>query len=182
MRTILLLILTILLTVACEKASISTRKKHFPSISKEGKNTFGCEINNEVWIPDTGNVPFLAGKINIRYHEPTGILWINVKKRINTDENIETQESEQVWESFNITVSNVFAKGDHYTPTITYTNPDKSRCTSTQYTIDTNRDYSFEIIRFDKENHIVSGLFYFTLNNNKCTPILVEKGRFDLRF
>ena len=183
MRTTLLIILSsLLLTTACEKAAILHKKVHLPAISKEGKNTFGCEINKEVWIPDTGNVPFLAGKINIRYHEPTGILWINIKKRINTTENIETQESEKKWESILITIPHIFAKGDDFIPYITYENQDRAFCSQPNFTIDTNEDYAFEITRFDKEYRIVSGLFYFTLSNNECAPILVKKGRFDLEF
>ena len=62
-------ILTILVSVAIILSLASSCKKEkmpdaLPPITTEGKGTFGCKINGEIWIPKTQD-EFLGNNFNL---------------------------------------------------------------------------------------------------------------------
>ena len=153
-----LLAFSFLLTTGmqCKKTSDTTKEEVLPAETQTGKQTFGCLVNGEVWLPKTSYVssPLTA---SIQFN----ILSIGVRR---DNENI-------VFGIRNLSDKGVYPfKGDN----------------SVQYAVSGNRFVSYEgeinIKKYDKQLNIISGTFYFIAKNELGDIVEVKDGRFDLNY
>ena len=162
-----------LLASQCEKVSIQSPNTDngLPPITTEGKHTFGCRVNGEVWIPDDDGI--LHDVIDISYHEPTGGLNI-VGRRVFDDDG--------VFQSIGFGGWDIRGEGEYQGDKSGYNNYDTVFCANPFFDIDTMLYYKFNILRLDTENYIISGTFEFTAINDECDPVIITDGRFDLEY
>ncbi len=153
-----LLAFSFLLTTGmqCKKTSDTTKEEVLPAETQTGKQTFGCLVNGEVWLPKTSYVssPLTA---SIQFN----ILSIGVRR---DNENI-------VFGIRNLSDKGVYPfKGDN----------------SVQYAVSGNRFVSYEgeinITKYDKQLNIISGTFNFKAKNVAGDIVVVKDGRFDLNY
>lgn len=162
--------------VACEE--------ELPPETQNGRNTFGCKVNGQVWIPSDER-----NDLN-PYWEPNGGLFsINAHKAVGSD-NIGT-----FFQSFSIGITWLPGLGKY--PVLLsgvnnsyadpkdswiYFNDQRLRC---QYGASVPTAYvsgSIEITRYDTINNIVAGRFEGILTSPGCDTLRVTEGRFDFKF
>jgi hypothetical protein len=176
-----LIIFFLLFSVAmqCRKEK-NTPPVELPPITQEGKNTFGCKVNGEIWVPYS-ECSFSGN--------PCGELFANVYR---------TQPSEMLPFSFSL----AFGKDAKDNTSTAFSIQSKS---SGIYTIGNKIDsvtvlfrkpigqlyynYNYhgkiekvEITKVDVANGIISGIFELTLYQSISDSVKITEGRFDLRF
>jgi len=136
-----------------------------PPETQTGANTFGCKINNIIYIPrGSGN----CYKYLVQYYRSDSTLLIKTNEGCGA--------------GLNIYLKNVFEVKDYqiFMPidnAFLYSNSNTScnwfdRTNSLQTGIIT-------ITRFDLLNKIVSGRFYGVLKQSSCPDVNITEGRFD---
>ncbi|MDQ3142541.1 MAG: DUF6252 family protein [Bacteroidota bacterium] len=147
-----------------------------PPITMEGKNTFGCKMNGEVWLPykslgdiSTGSVlNFSYNKSNQKFH----LTAIHAEKKYKELLQINIQlVKEGIYKNY----VDSWRSDDVF-----YSDNDGEL---KYYIVDSTAiDNQIKITKFDSINHIISGEFYFTLYEiNYKDTIIVSDGRFDLK-
>lgn len=168
--------------VSCNKETkeVSTHDPNtLPPLTHEGKNTFGCVVNGEVWVAYTP--PSISGPNSIEgsYYSDVKGLYI-----IATRENSELNISE----SIDLAVKDLNTAGqyqaysDHH---VTKGFIDfKNNLNCSIYYYDTTLIRTINITYFSQTKRIVSGTFEMDLVNPSCLgdTIRVRDGRFDWRF
>ena len=175
----------VLMGTSCKKEKPEPNppsEPQLPAITTSGKNTFGCYINNELYIPK-GGINYRAIEYP-RYYSEDGYIDIKVLN----------QKDFEGWIYIYILTDGIFGVGDYSinpnalnTPTSclerrvdtiisgneTYTTP--------RYYVDTTKTNLIKITRLDLTTGIVSGEFEFTATNGYYNDtIKVTQGRFDL--
>jgi hypothetical protein len=171
------LVMLLLIHTHCKKSS--PPPNILPPVTQEGKNTFGCRVNGEVWIPyfsctvRTGTCKELGFGV---YHNDT-ISKLPIYFTLTVRRTI----GDTLYSSF-----------DMYT--------DGTRITNTGNVIDSvfliytkgtkhftnfppNRRSGFlNLSKLDTVNHIMAGAFSFRLYDTGGDSVLVTDGRFDLTY
>ncbi|MCL2651996.1 MAG: hypothetical protein FWD60_13375 [Candidatus Azobacteroides sp.] len=131
-----------------------------PPETQSGEGAFGCLVNNElVFAVRSGNSLYA----NATYDVNANQLKINARC-----------QSEQ---QFSFIIDDPYKKQDTLIDTLRYLPPDSGEW------MEATQTGHFQITRLDSINndsHVVSGTFFFDLNETGKTPIHVTKGRFDL--
>lgn len=151
-----------------------------PPITQEGKNTFGCKVNGEVWVPyykcgGTGNP---CGEVFVDIFR---ISQNQVPVGINIGPGLRYPDNSQSF--FNIsspTNSGIFATGNKIDSIgFEYVKPG-----SIQYFEIPGMDINnhFIITKLDTINKIISGTFEATLYASATDSVKITEGRFDLKF
>ncbi|MBK9211512.1 MAG: hypothetical protein IPO14_00740 [Saprospiraceae bacterium] len=171
-------ILTILTSVAIILSLASSCKKEkmpdaLPPITTEGKGTFGCKINGEIWIPKTQD-EFLGTNFNLY------AAWEATPQRISV---IASKRYDDYAQEFAIYIYEPITMG------VLDTNVISMRYIDVNISIDYYHNYmykkftNFIITRYDKTNRIVSGTFEGLLVKSITKDsIRITEGRFDVRF
>jgi len=169
------LALLALTTTACfsdEDPLFTPAERSLPAITTEGLNTFGCYIDGELFGP-LDSPGFARDPIDAVYWtNGTGSFQVRCTE-INKNNN-----SEKI---INV-VNSFFEEGTYEMPYfdggyIDFNSPEGILF----YGIDTLSPSSLEILRFDQEQAIVSGTFYFTaIAEDYSDTINVTDGRFDV--
>lgn len=169
--------LIFLSNAGCKKDKIKPSTV-LPPTTQEGKNTMGCKVNDEVWVPFYECPAFRENCSELSVSAGNTLsngffrLSINAGRKIdNTDTHllIETYPNETISSTGNKSDSvevhfygdNNKIYGEHYYP---------------------GRVKRFEVTKFDTTNKIVSGIFDFTLYKSSTDSIKITEGRFDLMF
>ena len=160
-----------LLASQCNKPPEDLEEK-LPAITTEGKNTFGCRVNGEVWIPWI-KFDLLDNHTTVSYHAPTGGLNIHAKKKI---------DNLGLFQSMVFGGWNIRGIGEYIDNQARYSDYDTSFCNSLDFHIDSTLGNKLTILKLDTENHIISGTFEFTAINDECDPVVITDGRFDLEY
>ena len=154
--SLLLLALSFLLFTGmqCKKSSETIKEEVLPAETQTGKQTFGCLVNGEVWLPKTSYLssPLTA---SIQFN----ILSIAVRR-----------DNENMGFSIrNFTDKGIFPleDNDNYAVSgnsfITY-------------------EGEINITKYDKQLNIISGTFNFKAKNVTGDIVVVKDGRFDLNY
>ena len=140
----------------CEKED-ANKKEELPEETQSGKQTFGCLVNGEVWLP-RANFPYSGLTTTIQYD----ILSLTAGKS-NETIHMGVRNLTGIGEyQLNIDGQNVYyVKGEN-----------SFICTAGKLTITT----------FNKTNQIISGRFYFTAKNTIGDSVEIKDGRFDVRY
>ncbi|MBK9211513.1 MAG: hypothetical protein IPO14_00745 [Saprospiraceae bacterium] len=172
-------ILTILVSVAIILSLASSCKKEkmpdsLPPITTEGKGTFGCKINGEIWIPKTQD-EFLGNNFNLYsiYEE-------DLPKRISV---VASKIYDDFKQEFAIFIYEPITMG------VLDTNIINMRYADVNISIESYKNHKYKqftnfiITRYDKTNRIVSGTFEGLLVKSITKDsIRITEGRFDVRF
>ena len=165
------LLSTVLLS-SCERGPELT------PLTQEGKNTFSCKVNGEVWIPNgrsdlVVSIKALSGGFFRNLPTDSTRIWISAVKGDN-EIHLYLKEVKAGTQYFNLP-----------TPKIGYTfNPEnyaefresrtKGFSTNAQYT------GSATLLRADTLTGIISGTFEFTAGISTGETVRVTEGRFDI--
>jgi hypothetical protein len=176
------LTLFLFLTLSCKKSNLS--KPSLPPITQEGKNTFGCKISNQVWVPYFPCNDIYFGGMEMSYN--TTPVDIAHALPIRFGLGVGNVEGGGTFIDFGPKVSNFVLKDTgniidslsidligHPSGTIYY-----------NY-IGRGFPHYVQITKLDTANKIVSGIFSFTLYSgpdlNHSDSITITEGRFDIQ-
>lgn len=153
-----------------------------PPITQTGANTFGANVNGELWVPAGFGIAQTSPKLEVRYLPGRDII-INAR-------NFSSSPTETEFEIYlrNVTTPGVYllntttgkypnSSGNYAYYLIRKITPTDDWITSSQFT------GRVEITKTDTVNRIVSGTFEFTAQNinPSSSPLTVTDGRFDLK-
>jgi len=185
---------------SCERDNIITNNSYIlPELTTTGKNTFGCLVDNEVFIPKASSIysqtPILVSRY-FHIEEPyysyvpgyyLQIYAIDQKKDRNiilelTASDIPLSEGQ----TYQLTSNgiNKFSASYHfatYTQDPQYSNVQNYH--SHDYT--TNNEYTGEltIVKLDENNQIMSGTFsFYSVNSSDSSTKNITSGRFDVKY
>ncbi len=180
----LLLVMLVFLasTVSCKKETkeiASHDPNTLPTLTHEGKNTFGCVVNGEVWVAYTPSSMGGPNAIEGFYYSDVEGLYIRANRE-NSELNIS--------ESIDLAIQDLNSVGeyqvytDHHVTKGYIDNEENFDCIF--YCYDTTLMRTVNITYFSQTKRIVSGTFEMDLVNPSCPgdTIRVRDGRFDWRF
>jgi hypothetical protein len=189
-----------IILTSCERDNIITNNTYIlPELTTTGKNTFGCLVESEVFIPKASSIysqtPILVARyfhIEQPYYSYVPGYYLQIyafdqKKDRNvilelTASNIPLSEG-QTYQLVSNGV-NSFSASYHfasYTQDPVYSNVQYYH--AHDYT--TNNEYTGEltIVKLDENNHIMSGTFSFnSLNSLDSSTKNITSGRFDVKY
>ena len=166
--------LCIIMLSSCNKDPYQDGTPELPPITMEGKNTFGCKINEEIWIPFVKNPSQWNQAISINLDETSGkkVFRFTMKKR---HDNINENLSFQI-----VNPRDGSNKQDNIIAGIYNFLGSTSNCPLFEM-VDSTR---FVLInKIDYDSRIISGTFTFNKFINECgDSTKITDGRFDLKF
>lgn len=161
-------LLILLALFSCKKENPNPEK--LPPATQQGKNTFGCYINGEVWVP-------YAPTLFDRKITPVFGDWIRVETQ--RFENSDGSDKQEIVISFKPEASNeektYFFENGNASALFFSKTPD---C---DYFIENNLEGSITITKYDLQEKVLAGTFEFTLDKENCTTLHFTDGRFDIR-
>jgi hypothetical protein len=170
---ICLLIVFSMMLVSCDSCYDPNPEPQLPAITMEGKNTFGCKINGEVWLPYKQFGDVSTGPILFYYYNTKKELYVGAQNT-NYNEFIKLYASCPDTGKFNLTYKPgndevFFSK--------------KSGQYHDYKLIDPSSVNTISILKLDTVNYIIAGTFEFTaydpLHND---TIYIREGRFDIKY
>jgi hypothetical protein len=149
-----------------------------PPITQEGKNTFGCKVDGEVWVP------------RIEAFVPvTDLICVNKIPKEKGDFRI---IAKLVTQTKNNTMNIIFGPTLFSVGKVYYTDFQKASCqfsdltnSSGYYTPKSDSTENWvDVSYLDTINHIISGTFQFKVvhDQNPNKKISITDGRFDLKY
>lgn len=164
MKSLFRSLIIIFLFTSCEL--IFSPEPELPPITSEGKGTFGCLINGEVWLPDD---QFLVSAYELQS-------WINsdsalyiAARNVPDDQKIELYFKDFYIEDVELEFS-MYPSNSAFVIL-------GAGCV---FETDSSSGY-FEIIKNDTSMQIIAGTFEFTIFE-ECDTLHVSEGRFDLGY
>ncbi len=159
------------------------KKEVLPPETQEGKNTFGCYINGELFVPGGGGL----GPIKTCYYqsiypgESGHVFQLEAKRKGSGDCSLTTititLDSVRIvgGNSYNLSMLNKGHGGGRYSdypvcgPSIDFETSDTAF-----------GEITFN--KFDEVNHIAAGTFWFTAANSMGETVHITDGRFDMQY
>jgi hypothetical protein len=182
LNSLFILLITLFLFISCKKEKVSPIEQ-LPAATQEGKNTFGCLVNGNVFKPKGS---FFGGANTECYYQYINSNNINgyvfqvagfrkeESRRVSMirlhGDDILLKEGE-TYQLLNQENTNMY--GSYFI----ISNPDV-----TEYSTSTTSSGELKITHFDPEKFIVSGTFWFDAVNAKGEKVEVREGRFDMQF
>jgi hypothetical protein len=168
----------ILTAAQCEKD-----KNELPPETQEGKNTFGCLVNGEVFKPKgaLSGGPALTCYYQHLFPGDSGYVFsISAKDLSNSDKIRRVSVGVgglKVYEGLSVPLTSGTITGEGRGE---YTDNPFEESYSTDPTLRGKGVLS--ITKFDETAQIASGTFWFTAGNPKGDTVRISEGRFDLRY
>jgi len=167
-----------ILLFSCRKDKGSNPTETLPPETQEGKNTFGCYVNGNLWLPKNGVICLgCPQKLTGGYYPSYKSLAIYTFKK-NKD-----WQSERI----NIIGNDITSTGIYnlgYDPdslNTSYELLESDGSTSTRYVLIDPSNSQLNITKLDTINKIVSGKFSFTAIHGNST-ISITNGVFDINY
>ncbi len=180
----LFLCLSSLITIQCKKSS---PREQLPPITQEGKNTFGCKVNGQPWVPYWPCIDIIAGAAEMSYAiVPKNnsaslpiIFTLNLGNQEMDEALFSFQQGPTLYSHLLYSTGNVIDS-----LAITYSTSSSNIYYNYYYPSKSVPRY-FNIDKLDTVNRIISGTFAFTLygayGNGIADSVLITEGRFDLQ-
>ncbi len=146
-----------------------------PPITLEGKNTFGCKVNGEVWLPykPLGDV-FTGPLLSYYYNDKRGLYIGAQANRISHYEWMQVNAICPDTGTFQIIINS--------TENIVFT----TNKSGTYYNYELSDSNSFNLIRIlklDTLKFVIAGTFQFTAYDPiKKDSVYITEGRFDIKY
>ena len=157
----------------CEKEQV------LPAATQTGKNTFGCKINGEIFVPKKGWNPGLPLSQKATYYYNFGTNSYDVLIGASHTANyphrfllISTKDMHLDEKTYDI--------GEENTPNTFYAH--YSFTDSPTYATSAQAKGQINITHFDEINKIISGTFWFDALEPNGAKVEIREGRFDLKF
>ena len=194
-----ILAVSLSLSISCSKDNDGKRAK-LPAVTTEGKNTFGCRVNGEIFVPKSKGgfnptSPLVAkyyyhGYSDGDYLQPGYYLFLNAFNR-DTQKNIDIMLAKSDVPLVQGQTYPIVLKADaavnaqysfySYTP-----HPEHSNVSIfTTHEYKTTNEYSgqLKILKIDEANFIISGTFSFdAINSVNGKTASITEGRFDVKY
>jgi hypothetical protein len=180
MKTYLIFLALILLSLtACKKdkhingTGTPPPQQQLPPITTEGKNTFGCLVNGEIWLPEITPYQMFQYPL-VSSYENNGF-YLRANKKIN----------DEIFQSVEIIINNFYSEQLYYLNSNSlFENMGgfsdvKKNCL---YITDSTQVGTVEILKLDIPNKIIAGTFEMKLWKNGCDTVNITDGRFDVKF
>lgn len=182
MRTCLFLVVIMVIVAlsGCSKDDASAEEV-IPALSCEGKNVFGCRVDDEVWLPRRYTYSIMSPKIfEGFYHKDFGALTLLARREYTT--NLKR-------EIIRLQLDSIYSEGIYFFDFV-----DSSMVSSQTYFSkvfeDRTEDYTFpksqvsrlEVVCLDTNERIVSGTFELILTNQKWGGVRITDGIFDISY
>ena len=178
MRKLLLFFLTTLALMSCDKDDDAPQA--LPEATQTGRGIFACYVNGKPFIDNSGSPNGIS--FNCYYQLIDGEYYFGIQGGHNgVDSVISVGLSTINLGIQQNTTYNLLERQSGNSSGTCIVNPDFN----TQEFTDTNTEYSGEmtITKFDMENRILSGTFWFDVENPFTgETIEIREGRFDTRF
>lgn len=182
---ILIAICYVVCSIACKK---STPTASLPPITEEGKNTFGCKINGQVWVPYLRCSAFTPGETELGYIikpiNSSSSLPISIWLQAGNYANGQTLFSFQ--QNYSLS-DHIYATGNIIDSLIiNFSTGGWPIYSNYQIYQDQTSPRFLQISKLDTINKIISGTFAFTLYSmtgvpNTLDSVVITDGRFDLQ-
>lgn len=179
----LLLVCLVLFFSYCSKKTIEDGCPYhddtstLPPATQCAANTFGCLVNGEVWVADVEPyVPHIYA-VHSNYSENGFIVRGAIRLAVDN--------STYKYQYIKVNIREDISQGGIYT--ISDNGIDENEGTyidfisGEEFITFSNNSGELEITKFDREEFIISGTFWFTAVNGKGDTIRVTDGRFDVR-
>ena len=141
-----------------------------PAITSEGKNTFGCLVNGELWLPK-GRLGQGGAFIEIQQPKDTVVINIyagNDKANSNIAFSIHDSPTLQTGKTYDLTYDKFYARYVDYATDV-----------SCHY--DEALTGSIRLSKFDPDGNIIAGTFEFKAYSDGCKDtVTITEGRFDI--
>ena len=144
-----------------------------PAATQKGANTLGFKVDGKNWVPYFKGVSVSGeAEIKVGYNDVThsfGIIALRLIKDINQE--------------FRFSVEDIIDTGEYFdkdhTENIYFSDFNKE---THLFQVDLNSSGSVIITRLDTINQIVSGTFFFTVENAVGERLQITDGRFDYNY
>lgn len=182
MKPILLLLFIGLTLASCNRDGDKTPLEQLPPATTSGKNTAGCLVNGEVFLP--GKQQLHQGPVLQSFYQ-----YINGKYVFGVNFSNDTKYSELGLRTVSIASQNFnLEEGKTYILGLNVDNKlygkyflIKNGDINTYVTNETSHG-ELKITKLDKTNSIISGTFWYDAVNDKGEKVQIREGRFDLLF
>ena len=177
-KIITVILLSTLLGASCKKTSTPDPADQLPPATQTGANTFGCLVNDKVWIPKgylgTGSPnPNIKMEIGLN-GRPT--LTIDTKQISNT-----TVEG-----TIFLSIGNLDHLGDYnYSTDLNFLfgwSKYFGQCGTPVFDSTVQKWGKVKIVKLDNQSNIVSGSFILKFKRPNCDTIFLNDGRFDIKY
>ena len=180
---------------SCENNDDGTTS-NLPNLTTEGKNTFGCKIDNQIFVPKQKIIgsPYSTPILKATYvydeyyfngyylsiFADNEVLKKSIRIQLNGGQNSLLEGN-----TYPISVNqdnSIYGSYEHWGETID--NGDGTGFTPVyNFSTDSSNFGELEIIKLDTENKIISGRFWFDCKEiNRDTISHITEGRFDLKY
>ena len=159
---------------SCEKNSTPNPMPQLPPITMDGKNTFGCKVNGDIFLPYKPFGDLTTGPILNFYYTAAKELYIAARaNQITYFESVKVYAICPDTGIFNI----VIKPGDD----VFYSN--KSGEYHDYELSDSNSYNLIRILKLDTLKYIIAGTFQFTgYDPIKKDSVYITEGRFDIKY
>lgn len=167
----LIVLLSISVLLGCKKSKDSDPQPQLPKETQIGANTFGCKLNNEIWLPQ-GTFPNRSGLVA----DWQGDGYLNIVAASFTSQRAQYLHLHSDKEilapgDYNLTNEGTFAGLSDELSQCEYGGPN--------YKVQSG---VLTITKLDFEKRIIAGRFHFTLTSPTCSPVTITDGRFDITY
>ena len=177
-----ILLLLLYLNTQCKKSAPPPNV--LPLMTQEGKNTFGCKINGEVWIPyyQCGLINFLTKCEELH----TDVSKVDSINNLPLDFELSTSREIKTGGTFSsFIIGTTVLKTGKFDSVFTVTYVRDSVSYRPQYPV-SNASNAITVTKIDTIKQIISGTFYFTLYGpygpSNGDSLVVTDGRFDVTY
>jgi hypothetical protein len=151
------------------------QQQQLPPITTEGKNTFGCLVNGEVWLPEVKPYQMFIYSLTSSYE--FGNALIIARKSIKNGGVL------VVSEGVTLSLYNFYQQGfielSPYSGSAGQFRDGLADCT---FVTDSVQKGSVNILKLDTVQKIISGTFEFTVGKLNCDTVRITDGRFDVKY
>lgn len=158
----------------CKKNPPVSNEPSLPDITTSGANTFGCLVNDELFLPYKNTFNIYLKTIDVSYYPGTGLLNITGNQ---------ISQDRYILKSVSLSANSVFGQNTYPLYQAFYSDADIMSCNPAgHFNLDSTLDNTLVITKFDTQNRIISGLFNFTTSSGDCPPYEITEGRFDVQY
>ncbi len=165
----------ILMLIICHGCEDDPIPESLPENSENGANTFGCLINEEIYIPDIRRMVCCEGQavpMIVQFNEiPNGVFDVSTIRVVDDNDNVNDAEVSFLIDSIDLEGEYKINWG-----TVKFEN--------VYYRVDSTMKSLVTFLKIDIEDKIISGTFEFSAYDwdNPSDTVEITDGRFDLKY
>lgn len=154
--------------------SFSCKKDKLPKATQEGKNTFGCKVDGEIYIAQIQGISFSGAKpVTVNNFQTNGFILSTIDSRTG-----ESYSKRVLIQLPYLQTTGKYQLGS----SSSYGQYEFNYSPGPNYQTDATHTGTVTITRCDLTNQIYSGTFSFTaIDNNTGQVVKVTDGRFDVK-